>query len=135
MLGPAADRVTVILPWGDLLRAIASMPGEGPRALAALCQPGGHLESVFSLDPERDAGLPGLVLDASYVHGQLQTAYESSGFRVTSLEPIGPGILASYETTWAKRLAFGRHRAVWRLRAVAARTEGGAPLSQVPVRK
>jgi hypothetical protein len=34
-----------------------------------------------------------------------------------TVERIAPKELAAYQTTWAKRLAFGRPRKVWRLRA------------------
>jgi trans-aconitate methyltransferase len=40
-----ADRLSVLLPWGSLLRAAAGGEPEGLRRLRGLCAPGAELES------------------------------------------------------------------------------------------
>ena len=54
-LGAVADRVTVILPWGSLLRSVAAPDIDSLRHIAGLSVPGAAIEIVFSYDKERDA--------------------------------------------------------------------------------
>ena len=119
-LGPVADRVSVILPWGDLLRVVATADVGSLCDLARLCLPAANLEIVFSYDRNRDAKDNVLfdvgTLDEQYV-ATLTSLYEQAGLRVVATEKIAQAHLAAYETTWAKRLAFGRPREVWRIRA------------------
>jgi 16S rRNA (adenine(1408)-N(1))-methyltransferase len=122
-LGGIADRVSIILPWGNLLRSIALPEISYLGSLRRLCASDANVEIVFSFDERRDAGQRsrlGLVsLQESHVRGVLRESYEHAGFCVTSTETIGPPALRSYETTWATRLAFGRPREIWRLRLIA----------------
>jgi hypothetical protein len=78
---------------------------------------------VFSYDADRDSGKPGPLgstgLDASHVRDRLPPLYESAGLQIESIETIDADQLARCETTWSKRLAFGRQRVAWRLRATA----------------
>lgn len=122
-LAGAADRVTVILPWGSLLRALVLPEITSLPYLRRLCAPNASLEIVFSYDQKRDARergpLGGFSLQERHVRDVLRQSYESAGFHVISAERISQHELRLYETTWAKRLAFGRPREIWRLRAVA----------------
>jgi len=104
-LGAIANRVSIILPWSALLRAVGLPEISFLSALRRLCASNATVEIVFSYDEPRDAVLP--------------DAYENAGFRVTSIETIPQSDLRCYETTWAARLAFGRPREVWRLRLIA----------------
>jgi hypothetical protein len=114
-----ADRVSVLLPWGRLLRGAA---GEAPEVLAAvgrLGRPGCAYEIVLSYDA-RDARaaapLGERALDATRVES-LRAAYAAAGLRLGLLEPLGRDALRALPTTWARRLAYGAPRAAWRLRA------------------
>jgi 16S rRNA (adenine(1408)-N(1))-methyltransferase len=121
-LAEIANRVTVILPWGSLLRAVALPDIPFLSVLRRLCASDATVEIVFSYD-ERDAGqqhrLGFASLQESHVRTILAEAYERAGFRVTSIEAICQSDLRSYQTTWATRLAFGRARETWRLRLIA----------------
>jgi hypothetical protein len=90
--------------------------------LRQLCAGDANLEIVFSYE-SRDAGNDrGLLkggVDESHVKDFLTESYRREGFRSITTEPLCAAELAVYETTWARRLAFGRPRKVWRLRAVA----------------
>jgi 16S rRNA (adenine(1408)-N(1))-methyltransferase len=122
-LGAIANRVTVILPWGSLLRAVALPDIPFLSVLRRLCASDATVEIVFSYDERRDAGqqhrLGFTSLEESHVRTILSEAYERAGFRVTSIEAICQSDLRSYETTWATRLGFGRPREIWRLRLIA----------------
>lgn len=116
-----ADRITIILPWGNLLRAVAAPEIDSLRHVAHLCLADATLEIVFSYDEQRDArlGIPlgAAGLDEPHIAGTLPRYYERAGLRIVAAERAPQRELADYETTWAKRLAFGRPRPVWRLRA------------------
>lgn len=120
-LGPVADRITIILPWGSLLRAVARPEIGSLRHIAHLCLPGATVEVVLSYDQQRDAGktiLPaGEKLDEEHIVIRLPFSYEQAGLHIVAIERLPQQDLAAYETTWAGRLAFGRPREVWRIRA------------------
>jgi hypothetical protein len=121
-LAGIANRVTAILPWGSLLRALVLPEIASLAHLRRLCAPNASVEVVFSYDQSRDAGERGPLgvagVQESHVRGFLEELYQSAGFRVASAERISQVELSRYETTWAKRLAFGRPREIWRLRAI-----------------
>ena len=125
-LGQVADRVTVILPWGGLLTAVATPDINSLQDLAGLCLPDATIEIVFSYDSSRDARENGLfgvggpdagTLDERHVTTTLPRIYQRAGLEIVIAEKIAQRELAAFETTWAKRLAFGRPREVWRVRA------------------
>ena len=120
-LGRVADRITVILPWGNLLRTLATPDTNSLRDIASLCLADATIEIVFSYDSRSDArdrgSLRGTRLDEQHVLATLPPIYHQAGLRVEMAEKIPQRELAAYETTWAKRLAFGRPREVWRIRA------------------
>ena len=106
-LAALAQGITILLPWGSLLRAVA---GPDPAVLAgirALCRPGARLEVVMGteLSPERWLG-------------EVLPRYRAAGFEAT-VAPIARDDLRRLGTTWASRLAFGRPRPMWRLTAQA----------------
>jgi 16S rRNA (adenine(1408)-N(1))-methyltransferase len=130
-LADVADRITVILPWGSLLRAVAAPEIESLRHLARLCLPKATIEIVLSYDEQRDvrqsAPLRVGGLDEEHMRTTLPCLYEQAGLLIVAAEQISQRELADCQTTWAKRLAFGRPRNVWRLRArYAGRGENGA---------
>lgn len=120
-LGAVADRVSVILPWGSLLRAVARPEIGALRQIASLCLSGAGIEIVFSYDSARDAREAGLLgatqLSVEHIHEVLTPVYQEAGIPIMTAECISPQELAAYETTWAKRLANGRPREIWRIRA------------------
>jgi len=122
----AADAVTVVLPWGSLLAAVARPSVEDLKRIRGLCRPHAALTVVVSIDPVRDRaeadrlGLPGL--DQAHLDGALAAGYAAAGFVVDSGRPVPPGELASWPSTWARRLANGRPRAV---HLIEARAVGG----------
>lgn len=120
-LGAVADHVTMILPWGNLFRSVVAPEHEALQQIAALCLPGATVEIVFSYHDQRDAqfalrsSIPALTEE--HVFQVLPLAYQGAGLSITAVEGISHQALAGYETTWARRLAFGRPRRVWRIKA------------------
>ncbi|WP_434428002.1 class I SAM-dependent methyltransferase [Nannocystis pusilla] len=100
------DSLTVLLPWGSLLRAVALPEAEGLARLRGLCKPGASLQVVFGYgpgDPLAVQALPGSQAEARAA--ALVQAYARAGFtvtaRATSREEVG-----ELPTTWAKKLAY-----------------------------
>lgn len=119
-LAAVADRVTVILPWGSLLRAVAAPELVSLRNIACLCLPDAGVEIVLSYDEQRDArqGIPPAVgrFDEEHI-AKLTHLYQQAGLQIVAADQFSQRELSRYQTTWAKRLAFGRPRKVWRLLA------------------
>ena len=120
-LGPVAERITIILPWGSLLRAVAQPEINSLRQIAQLSLPQAAVEIVFSYDERRDARRPA-PLDSGILNeehiSRLPEFYEQAGLRIEVVQRLPQQELAAYETTWAGRLAFGRAREVWRVRGI-----------------
>jgi hypothetical protein len=116
-----ADRITVILPWGSLLRAVAVPEIDSLRHIAQLCLPDATIEIVFSYDQgDAQAKAPlgaGSLDEQQHIATTLPPLYEQAALRIVAVEEITQATLAKYGTTWAKRLTFGRPRKVWRVRA------------------
>jgi 16S rRNA (adenine(1408)-N(1))-methyltransferase len=122
-LAAAADRVTVVLPWGSLLAAVARADSPLLRNIRDLTRPGARLTVVLGVDPERDRaeclrlGLP--ALDPAFLCGPLPEAYRAAGFHVTCVQSLTAEELARWPSTWARRLAHGRQRAAFQIDARA----------------
>jgi len=126
-LAGIAGRVTVVLPWGTLLAAVARPSVPILQAVRALCRPDASLSVVLSLAArdraeERRLGLP--AVDEAHLKGPLVAGYAEAGFAVTSVRPLGLDALARWPSTWARRLAHGRPRSVFQLDARAAGQRG-----------
>jgi len=127
------DRVTVVLPWGSLLAAVARPSVPLLQGIRGLCQPKARLTVVLGIDRARDRaeaarlGLP--ALDAAHLEGPLRAGYAEAGFTVRSVSLLSPGQLAEWPSTWAKKLAHGRARSVFQIdaRAMPLTPPGCAP--------
>jgi 16S rRNA (adenine(1408)-N(1))-methyltransferase len=110
-----ADRLTVLLPWGSLLRAVALGEVDGLSRLRHLCAPGAAVEIVFGYGDSELPAAGGLSV-ARVVARYAEAGLEVSGTKVSA------GEVAALPTTWAKRLAGSdRERAFWRLSGAARR--------------
>jgi 16S rRNA (adenine(1408)-N(1))-methyltransferase len=110
-LAGLADRLTVLLPWGELLAAVARPDVGGLARLRGLCREGAGLRVVFGHGPEAEAGVVrelGLPAFSESSLAMLEARYREAGFEVHArwmpLEEV-----RALPTTWAKRLAFSGH--------------------------
>lgn len=114
-----ADGITVLLPWGSLLRSVLSSDGLG--AIRETARPGATFEAVVSYDPARDAaewqrlGLSPAALECRDIERRLAIA----GWCHPRVREIGREELAAVGTTWAKKIARSPRRRVWRVTARA----------------
>jgi hypothetical protein len=105
-----ADKLTVLLPWGSLLRAVAQ---PDPRALggllAILRRGSGSFRFVFGYGAAdaRAAALPPLggasSLDA------LAARYRDAVCETASVRAVDAADVRALRTSWASKLAFSRH--------------------------
>jgi hypothetical protein len=123
--------VTVVLPWGSLLAAVAQPCVPVLRAIRGLCRPGAHLSVILAIDASRDrvelhrVGLT--AFDAAHLHGALAAAYAAAGFDRIRARGITREELGRWRTTWAGRLAHGRERQAIAIEACAG--GGASPLT------
>lgn len=122
-LAGVADRVSVVLPWGSLLAAVARPIPAALQGIRRLCRQGARLTVVLAIDPSRDGGeaarlgLP--ALDDEHFDGPLAAAYAAAGFAIESVRSLTAADLAGWPSTWARRLAHAHPRSVFQLRAGA----------------
>jgi hypothetical protein len=121
-LALSADELTVVLPWGSLLEAVARPRLETLRGIRALCRPGAALTVVLAVDPVRDrAELARLglgALDEAHLRGAAAD-YADAGLGLRSVRPIDSTRLREWPSTWARRLAHGRVRTAFEIEARA----------------
>jgi 16S rRNA (adenine(1408)-N(1))-methyltransferase len=103
-----ADRLTILLPWGTLLAAVARPEPSALANLAGLCRGGAEFHCVFGYGEDGDPATASLRLpdlqDPSTITG-LVGSYRDAGFEV-STRLIDTSDLAALPTTWAKKLAY-----------------------------
>ena len=97
-LAAFAHRLTVLFPWGSLLRAIALAEPRGLADLRGICRPSADVRFVFELHSDPRA---------------LERAYRDAGFEL-SATPLPVESARALPTTWAKKLGFsGKPRSFW----------------------
>jgi len=120
-LAGVADRLSVVLPWGSLLAAVAHPSVDVLQGIRGLCQPDAVLTIVIGLDRVRDQaelrrlGLTSL-LDASLA-SRLAEGYARAGFRFGSVRPVAPDELTAWPSSWVRRLSHARGRTLLQVTA------------------
>jgi 16S rRNA (adenine(1408)-N(1))-methyltransferase len=120
-----AGRVSLLFPWGSLLRGALGVDEAAARAIAALVCPGGRLEIVASVSP-RDGIVGVACLDETAVLAVAER-HACRGLRLVTASRLTASGVAGLSSTWGRRLASAPNgeRPVWRLEfeAVAAAPE------------
>jgi 16S rRNA (adenine(1408)-N(1))-methyltransferase len=129
-LAAIADEVTILLPWGSLLRGALARDdaGEASAGIASLVAPGGSARILVSVDPRDGLGLaPVAAADAD----DLARRWAARGLALARLEPASSEEVAASGSTWARRLSVGHARQAWWLelrRIDPGRTSRSGPL-------
>ena len=124
--GPLAEiaaSVTVVMPWGSLLRGVLGLEASVLRGVASIVAPGGRIEVLAAVAPsDAVAGLASLDQDAE---ASIARAWAAEGFELVSMRPATGADLRQARSSWARRLG---ERPVWRIElARAPRLRGGDP--------
>src|SRR5690349_9777914 len=96
--------MTIMFPWGSLLRGVLGLDDQVLTGVAALLQPGASAVALFSVVP-RD-GVPSSVRVESYAR---------CGLSVVSMRAASTEEVAASGSSWAKRLRAGTARPVVRI--------------------
>jgi len=121
-----ADTVWIILPWGSLLQGAVLGKKEVLSGIAQLMAPGAVLKMVINYEIKYEAaeierlGLP--PLSGDYIDAVLSPKYEREGIILTKKHFLGPEETKGIPSSWAKRLAYGRHRDTLFIEAKASKT-------------
>jgi hypothetical protein len=110
-----ATAVSILFPWGSLLRAAALPESRFVANVAALCVPGASLELVYSFDARDVAELGRLGLGANNP-AAVAAGYEAGGFEIVCIEVLDVEGIREYPTTWARKLSAGSGRVATRIR-------------------
>jgi 16S rRNA (adenine(1408)-N(1))-methyltransferase len=110
-----ADRVTVNLPWGSLLRGALALDEAAARGIAGLLHPGGT--AALLLAPNARDRLAADVDVPTRIAGDLARDWRALGIDLVAACEATPDDLAAARTTWARRLQLGTtpDRQAWRL--------------------
>jgi len=113
-----AERVTVNLPWGSLLRGALALDERAAAGIACLVAPGGTAELLVApADRDRLAG--DVSVDGRLEGGCLTADWRRYGLCLHEARPATAAELAATPTSWAKRLRLHgsgvADRTPWRL--------------------
>jgi len=115
----AASTVTVVMPWGSLLRGVLGQDGVVLRGVASIVAPAGRVEVLASVRPA-DA-VPGMSSLDDGARPAIATAWAAAGFELMSMRRATADDLRQTRSSWARRLG---DRPVWRIE-LARRLEDG----------
>ncbi len=108
-----ASAVSILFPWGSLLRSVVVPEVPVLRGFRRACRPNGKIRVVVSYDEVREAGIMAQLelpaLTQEHLEGPLAAAYREAGF-VIEAEYLDRSVVQRIPSTWAKRLAQGKHR-------------------------
>ena len=113
-LSAIAAEVTILFPWGSLLRGALALDDacDAAAGIAGLVAPAGLARVLVSIDPRDRLSVP--VLGAAHSDA-LAARWARHGLTLTALEPARSAEIDASGSSWARRLAAGRERRVWRL--------------------
>ena len=107
-----ADEVTILFPWGSLLRGTLALDEAAAAGVAAFLRPGGRVEAFLSITEHDALAVPPLqTADGEH----LAKRWAGLGLDLLAFEPATSAEIDVTASTWARRLRAGRDRPVWRL--------------------
>lgn len=115
----SANKIYITLPWGTLLENIVKPTKEKVLELGNLLKGTGQLEITFGYAPELEPSetkrleLPEINMEL--IEKVMVPVFELANFHLKNLEEIDKEGLKNLETTWAKKLKFGKDRKIYRV--------------------
>lgn len=104
-----ASRVTILFPWGSLLRAVWSPDPTMLAGIARICRSNARVEIAVSISPRDGSAFAGMDLEPT---ARILDGWRAAGFAPTVVDP------AAYETTWSRKLAFEPSRRFFAIESV-----------------
>lgn len=118
-LSEHADEVYVNFPWGSLLAGIAKGEKGIAESLSRILKSGGTLFVTFGYSEDAEPGeterleIPNL--SESQLQQEVIPVFESAGLKLNKTQSLGKKEIFEMESSWAKKLTFGRERQIFRL--------------------
>ena len=110
-----ADGVTVLFPWGSLLRGALGVDPAVSASIARLVAPEGRLEIVLSIVERDRATVGGSGPFGSADVDALTRTFASLGLATSEPCRLTSGEIRATGSSWARRLRSDPERPVWRL--------------------
>jgi len=120
------DEITILFPWGSLLRGVLATDAAAAAGIASLVAPGGVVRILLSVT-DMDAAAADLRPLAAGDADAIRRRWSPFGLAVTRFAPATADEIAASGSTWARRLLRGRgeaDRPVWSLELRCS--DGGA---------
>jgi 16S rRNA (adenine(1408)-N(1))-methyltransferase len=115
-----ANTIYIILPWGSLLRHVAKPNISILKEIAKLMKANGTLEVIFGYaeetEPVETERLDLEAINEAYITDTLLAAYEKAGFKLEAFDKLTKKDLSKFESTWCKKLSFGKERPLFYLK-------------------
>jgi len=114
-----ATKIHITLPWGTLLENIVKPNDKFLQTLKNLLGKTGDLEIIFGYIPELEPSetkrlsLPDI--DENFIKISVIQAFEDFNFHLVNMNELSKKDVGNLETTWAKKLRFGRDRRIYKL--------------------
>jgi 16S rRNA (adenine(1408)-N(1))-methyltransferase len=117
-----ADALTILFPWGSLLRGALAIDDLAAAGIGSIIRPGGKLEAFLSIT-DRDAVSAGArpLRDADAT--AIARRWSAHRLELVSLAPATAEEIEATGSSWARRLRAGVDRPAWRIRLM--RREAG----------
>ena len=111
-----ADELTILFPWGSLLRGVLALDDAAPAStgIASLLAPGRVATAIVSIEDRDGLELPQLDGEDGACEA-LRGRWSRHGLELCALRPATRDEIQATGSTWARRLGVGRERAALRL--------------------
>ena len=122
LTGIAAE-VTILMPWGSLLRGALALDDacDAATGIVALLAPDGAIRILLSIDPRDRLSLP--VLDERTA-GDLAARWLEHDLTLTAFAPADVAAIAATGSSWARRLRAGHERTTWHVELARPSSDG-----------
>ncbi|HLB51538.1 hypothetical protein A3F07_01385 [candidate division WWE3 bacterium RIFCSPHIGHO2_12_FULL_38_15] len=115
-----ADKLTVILPWGSLLQSITNPNYEKTPLISTILKSGGICEIVLGYsqehEPTETERLDLQNLSEEYLKSAVIPIFEKNKLHLTEIKSLNKNDLKLIETTWSKKLSYGKDRPLYLLK-------------------
>jgi 16S rRNA (adenine(1408)-N(1))-methyltransferase len=110
-----ADLVTILFPWGSLLRGALGLDEAVAASIVRLLAPAGRLEIVLSVVERDRAAIGGDGPFGPDDVDSMMRAFAGLGLELLEVCRLAPDEIRATGSTWARRLRTDPERPVWRV--------------------
>jgi 16S rRNA (adenine(1408)-N(1))-methyltransferase len=111
-LAGSADKVTICLPWGSLLRGLLTADVSLIARIAHLLRANGEVEIMISTT-DRDVAAHGQSLDSVADAAALAASLESAGLHIVECRPADRSDVDRLSSGWGRKLGIPERRRAW----------------------